>query len=693
MKKNYFFGTLIALLMMTFIVPANAQVSSMVDLFGKYQFSAEMEISKDGDEYKDKFSNNCEVILTSDKSDNPYVTWDAVISGFAGATANLNVNGINTDEKKFKIQNWAGNSYWGGGTYMSLEDGAIYYGKDEEMWFTYNEDTKEISIPNFTITLPDFAADSAVVLATFKNVKLTLIAPEKINIEDISGDWKAKGLGTYGTKPGSVYPSEYSFVLTKGSEENNKHNYAVDLTIGAYPVIKLNATFDGNKLEIPYNDVMVDETTNLLLCNQWVNDSSSFSFTYSSAASLDMDKVLCLGIKKDTLDSNGADSTFIECVQWWMNGSAKKVVAESDKFDWRGKYIVSAATPDDVTSYDGNDYNQEFEMVIDTIAGGYYITEFFGYNVGGSLNSGGIPVVPSADNSKEASITTNGKYAGSLGGGLYYKLYDGEGNNGPISLKVNEDSTITMGNFFIRTLDYMNQAAGETDNVSYENLTVTRKIEKPYNFEGVYDFTATVTSEDGGEYLDKGLLVALYNDYSKKYIIHWFLGNNTYSLNYGALAIAPAADDLNGGTIATGMVFQTVVSGEEYLYIYDDKGEEGDLKVFNAGQDAFHISDFTLYKQPYGKGSNKVKAAVYSNVMIVKNDMDPAGIENTVAAAAAGISVNGSSVLIEGAAQQVSVYDVAGRAEFSGVTNCVSNLSKGVHIVKVGNIVAKVNIK
>ena len=50
-------------------------------------------------------------------------------------------------------------------------------------------------------------------------------------------------------------------------------------------------------------------------------------------------------------------------------------------------------------------------------------------------------------------------------------------------------------------------------------------------------------------------------------------------------------------------------------------------------------------------------------------------------------------ITIAGDAQDVQVYDAAGRLEFSGVTSSVSNLTKGIHIVKVGGAAVKVSVR
>ena len=69
MKKNYF-STFFAALMLLVAMPATAQVSSLANLFGKYNFSATMEVTAEGESYRDKFSNDC--VVTIEKDDYGY---------------------------------------------------------------------------------------------------------------------------------------------------------------------------------------------------------------------------------------------------------------------------------------------------------------------------------------------------------------------------------------------------------------------------------------------------------------------------------------------------------------------------------------------------------------------------------------------------------------------------------------------
>lgn len=63
MKKFYLLITMAALMM---TVSANAAVESMANLFGKYKFTATVEITADGEKMKEHFAAESEVVITKD---------------------------------------------------------------------------------------------------------------------------------------------------------------------------------------------------------------------------------------------------------------------------------------------------------------------------------------------------------------------------------------------------------------------------------------------------------------------------------------------------------------------------------------------------------------------------------------------------------------------------------------------------
>ena len=99
MKKNYFFGALMSLMLVLFALPVKAQVESLADLFGKYQFTADMEVMAGMEKYAEQLSADCEAEISKG------AVYDAQIVGFAGATSQMNINAISTEKKMIKATN------------------------------------------------------------------------------------------------------------------------------------------------------------------------------------------------------------------------------------------------------------------------------------------------------------------------------------------------------------------------------------------------------------------------------------------------------------------------------------------------------------------------------------------------------------------------------------------------------------
>ncbi len=830
MKKNYFFGMLVALLMMAFSATANAQVSSMVDLFGTYKMSADTTITPEGVALKDLFTNDCEVTIAADNS---IIGWDATISNFAGAGTALNVHSIKTDIKGFKISNWGTSSYWGSGIYMSTPEGLNGWASTlNDLYFMYDEETKEITVPDFTlIKMTDYEAEKGTILAEFKNVKLTLETEEQVEIADISGDWIATaGSGTYSSLEGSSYPKEYAFTLTKQSEEAKVHRYTMALTIADFPTVEIPATFNGVQLEATYDNVVLDADENIYLCDFNGNKSTSLKFTATSESRMSMDGALCLA-STQTIITSGQEMEHTETLQWWMDGIAKKVVDGAGDFNWLGSFKFNIGK---VTSLNGGEYADEFELVITEIPGyGYYATNFFG-DVS-AINRGGIPVTVDESNPRVATLKAE-TYCSKVGEGVYLRMFDANGGTEPIKMTVGEDGIITMDNFKAVVVDYndeendgdaalfedikaeapkpaepfdfvgtftlsttvtsedggeypasfdmvvtynstydiysiteffgydvsaannggipltvtgdataeitTNKYAGTpvpgehyyklydaeggsnplkievVDGVlkiddfsiqhmfydadwntsfepaaSFSEVTATRKVEEPYDFVGVYEVTGTVASEDGNEYPETFDMEVTYNADYDLYLVTYFFDYDVSTSNNGGILFTVTGNKT--AEMATDRFAGTVEAGAHYYKVYDANGSNDSIKFEVTNDGIITMSDFSIKHMYYDESWNPsfVPAAKYTNVTCVKVER-PVGIGSVEAGQAeAKVAVAGNSVIIAGAAQQVTVCDAAGRVEFSGVTNCVSGLAKGVHLVKVGNAAVKVSIK
>ncbi len=620
MKKNYFLGTLMSLLMLV-ALPVNAQVESMVDLYGKYKFTADLTISADGQQYADKFSGDCDVVITAGDG------WD-VITGFAGDAGSLLVAGISTADSLFEIYNWGWYSTdWGANQlYTSNAEGAYPYGADGigNWMFSYNPETSEITSPDFTVVSCNHGAQTATVLATFKNVKLTLVEKEEIVIADISGAWHAKPLGQYGSNSeNDSIPAEYDFVLTKTSEEGKKHNYEVALTIGSFPTVTLPATFNGRNLEIALDSVVFDAENKILATNMNTgNPFTKFGFTCVSETNLAMEGTLNLSQIMTGKDSLGNDSLYLRAVQWYNGGNAKKAVPESEKFDWSGTWTVKVGgdIAQNLLVFDTTSVcPAEFNMVIDYYepTETYYVTEFFGYDVY-SINYGGIALTPSADDPNVAELKT-GTLAGSLGEGNFYKLYDNAGTTNPIKFTANEDGTISISDFFIMKGAWGDDSSNAPVAMYQGEITATKEVPVEFTWDGTWTVTSSVAMTGEGECPGTfEMVIEYFADYDM-YLITKFMGNEIAAYNQGGILLSPAEDGT--ATIKTGTTVKCVEAGVHYYKMYDAEGGTNPLTVTKNEDGTITISNFKVSHMYYDADFNTTTAplADYSDVKASKN--------------------------------------------------------------------------
>lgn len=96
--KSILLGMLAMLAMAT---PSNAKVTGISDLFGKYKFTANIEYTEAGKDYKDKFKSNCDVTIEREGG-----YYEGQIVGLAGIQAEAQkINGWDAASSSLKILN------------------------------------------------------------------------------------------------------------------------------------------------------------------------------------------------------------------------------------------------------------------------------------------------------------------------------------------------------------------------------------------------------------------------------------------------------------------------------------------------------------------------------------------------------------------------------------------------------------
>ena len=621
MKKNYFFGALMSLMLVLFALPVKAQVESLADLFGKYQFTADMEVMAGMEKYAEQLSADCEAEISKG------AVYDAQIVGFAGATSQMNINAISTEKKMIKATNPNTPQLWDV-LYLANENGDYPFGVfDNEkgewtvesygpVYMSYDPATKLITIPDFTVVTCDIENSKATVVAKFTNVKMTFKTSAEIEVADLSGSWHATPLGTYGSNSESSIPAEYDFVLTKTGEDNE--NYSAELTIGDFAPVTLPATFDGVSLAIHAKDVVLDATTGAVI--YW-NGATEYdiTFSYASETTLSMSTPLCIGLPNPEA---GEDEPKYTMEQWYMNGSAKRAAEGGASFDWAGTWTVKTTEMVSLTS-------TEFEMVVEYVEGPgiYLITKFLGNDVV-NLNNGGILLTPSADG--KTAVIKAGTCLATIEAGVSYSiLYDMNRSADPIAVTVNEDGTLSIAEFCVATNSYGGDPLASTLSGYYSGTVATKVVEEeepvePFDWAGTWTVKAgKVEAYDGKEYPAEFEMEVTYMAEWDMYLVTKFMGNDVANMNQGGILLTPSEDGMTA-ELKTG----TLVGGSYpiYLKMYDMNATTSPVIITRNADGTLSIANFYVKTLNYDT-SEETPAVFYQSVTASKDAVEEEPVE------------------------------------------------------------------
>lgn len=618
MRKLYALSIILSMMILC-STGAKAKVSSMADLFGKYKFTATVEVTEAGKTFQEYFAAESEVIITKDAAN----MFEAQITGFAGAKGSeaMKVNAFSEEKQMFKVTNPSGNNYgaFGNGIFYSEADGKYPFGDVAlgALYFTISEDAQTITVPDFTLVGNcNFDNSTCDVLAKFTNVKMVLLESEAINIPDISGNWKVTGgTGDYDTMQGSVLPTEYTMTL---EQNGNANAYKATISIEGIAPFTLDATFDGNTLVIPFDNVLIDEANAYYLADMNGNLTGKFSFTYSS------EKAMPAGSPLVIVAKGGETNNY---VQWWMNGSAKKQ-ADAPAFSWAGKFKMTVGSLLDFSGgADSFPTESDFEITYYEVIDAYYLTSILGCNVG-NVNNGGLKLTISDEDPTVAEISLTGPYGAAYlkssdDNSVWYKMVDANGGQTPLTLKRNDDGTFTLSNFFI-----VKGAYGAENNyvASVQDITIQGEAPVVYTWDGTYEATATVTKYVDGDYPETfPIVIAPEGDYGQ--FITTFITEDAKAANNGGIRLTPSADDADKAEMATDKFVKIVEPGVKYWKIYDMNGSTSPLSLTRNADGTVSISTFSLFEISFDAEWNEVKKclAMYENVVAKKS---ASGIEN-----------------------------------------------------------------
>lgn len=633
MKKFYFM--LVSLVLMATM--ANAQVSSIADLFGKYKFTADLEVVDKN--YESALSGDCEVVLT--KSDVSY--YPAMLKGFGGATGVMYIAEFDEEAQAGIVRN-PNNSQWGDALHMAYVEGGYPYGSEEtyysEVNLSYDAATTNLTYPDFSIVTVDHPTQSATIVATFKNVKLELIELEKIEMPDLTGEWKYSGT----LRQDTVSPKGFTMNLTAADESFK--NWNAELVFEGYEdnVIKLPATFDGTLLTIPFDSVYVsaEDSIRFGLRSSGTGKKGEMMFSYASKTAMTFYSYFYL--RKDIMKWDATTEAYKPAgsiVQVFTDYMERE---DPDARNWAGTYTVKYDEESKFVLDETVEMPSEFDIVIEKVPGGFAVTEMLGYRMADS-NMSSLSFVPGeGDKTAEIKISSWGSYLtmwtdktilDAVDCYAYYQVTDLDEGNSPISVTVNDDGTMTLGSFMISKYAIN---ADTYEKVLFEPVVAYNegKMEvKRFNWAGTHTINMTeVESYDGNEYPASFDVVVEYNEAADAYFITEIMGNNIYNLNNGGIKL-DIAEDGNSATIESG----GYLGGKypNYLILNDAEGKGGDINIKVNAEGVITIDDFLV--QSFNYDTNET-----ANVALYKN------------AAATGID----NVVVEDAAVE-GIFDILGR--------------------------------
>ena len=617
MKKNYV-STLFAALMLFVAMPATAQVSVMSDLFGKWKFTATVTTTEAGAAHADKFKSECEV--TIGKAESEYFMAD--IANFAGADYAMSVSGFNASTYTIEINgpNSANYGIWEG--YIAVAnaagewpfslwdvEGSVQYG----MNMTVDPETKEITIPDFTIVSLDWQTYTPTVLATVTNAKMTVIeldVKDTSNYPDLTGLWTWEG----GLRTDTV--SLQGFTVEFEMVDNQKDNWKATFTFGDYEPFTLDATFDGELVTIPHDTTYLDKEEGIRFGTRSsaTEGKSEFMFSYNSKTSMSLYNYIY--VRKDVYSGDTLKGGKIYQV---FDGYITR--KNPDAYDWSGTYKVSVAEFEDLVEADTVSFPAEFDMVVEKRPGDLYeVTEFLGYK---DLYFSFTP----ADDDKSAEISLGG-YSGAIlqsfgqvGEGdnvdyAYHVVTDANAEPTTLTLTMNEDGTFSFADF---SVSYKLYYAGTYEPIAaFYGAKATKEV---FDWAGEYTLTATVEEFDTTKCASEfDVKIEKFND---TYYITQFDGDKVYSLNYGGIEVEVTGN--NSAKIASG----GLVNGTYPVYITLDGVDNAaiEMTMDNAGN--INMADFLFHPFNYETYATGDPIAKYTNVVLTRKAVD-AGIENMV---------------------------------------------------------------
>ena len=622
MKKNYF-STLFAALMLFLAMPATAQVASVTEFYGKWQFTADIDVKNQ--DYANLFSSSCEVVITKGDNGNP-----AKMTGFAGSTATLSINSFDAATQTLLLLNPNTPQLWSP-LNMADADGKYPYGTAAGSYrdtyssinFTYDAATKVLTYPDFTAVTVDHKAESAEIMVKVSNIKMTLIEAEEVVIPEIAGEWTYT---PYYTRNDSTCFTTFKMILAAQDDTNTKWN--ATFVMDGVEEFTLPGTFDGVNLDIPFENLYIDKEKSIRFGIPATSDapdnvfvkSGKFSFAYSTKTMMwQNDRIV---IRQDSTEmKEGVETPVAPMVQQLWGGWIER--EDPNAYDWAGVYNVNVYDLEDLELGDGIDFPKSFEMVIENVQGTYSIKKFLGYE------NTVMSLTPSEDG-KSATIDLSNAYCylqfiGEVKDGentdyAYHVLTDANGQPTTLNIRINDDGSLSFGDFSVSHKLYYGNSYTPLALLSGVSAT---KAEAP-KFAWIGDYTLTTGQldkyyqGDDVEFPETFDVNIAYFDGSQYGMDSYYYISTFMNKNIGSTPIKlTIAEDGWSADMATGGMCGAIVGGETYYKIYDMNASANPITITGNEDGTISIPSFFIKVLNYNDNS-EAAGAWYQNVTLTR---------------------------------------------------------------------------
>lgn len=468
MKKTFTLNLRAAFILsaMFCFIAASAEPTKGSDFFGKWKFTCNMELTEAGQEYADLFKSECDVEISTS------TYFDFTIGGYAGSTASQSAT-VDCENHTITVKSPNSNgSYWTG-VYMSDADGIYpFYPNTFQLTYSYDPETMEVTVPDFTAVTVDHGEQSATVLAKFTGGKLVPVELEKIEIVDMTGEYHFNGAaGATGT---GDLPDEFDMTLTATSADFT--TYTSTWTFEGYePVTFEKVTFDGNEMVFPFDSLCLSSEPDSIIFTKYGGSARTGEYKFKKSGD-NLTLASGLYLRKRTLvepeeGEEGGEEPVAEWIWLIFKGFAYgTAVKEQEVADFAGTYKATATVERFIGGEDEYPAEFDIEITYNESTGRFYIVNILGYDTY-AINYGGI--AGDADGNTLNFVVD--KYLRTIElGATYDKIYDkAGGKTGPLKFTLNEDGTVDMDDFFVYRIGF--QPATEEPAAYYSNLSVKKQ--------------------------------------------------------------------------------------------------------------------------------------------------------------------------------------------------------------------------